>query len=265
MLLPSLPRCPERAKRPGKPPHNGPEMSRGRRGGRTQSLLPYLCIGRQLVHRCAFRERPAAPFSLASSLARLQPAFQRGLGFARATSGEKVLHRDILIERWPMNAVASPDELPLSLFRGRAMSQTRIPTDRNRHRPTVNEVDDQGVVCHPYVLGQGLTNINWRRSHPMPFAARPRVFPRVLPASPTLLARIPCCRAAGSALARSWHGNHPGRRVRAVAGSGRLNRRKGDAGQTGGPSALTEAYGRDVLAGKRGCCWLTRAIQLRGT
>jgi hypothetical protein len=75
------------------------------------------------------------------------------LRFTGATSGEEILHRDILIELGPVNAVTAPDELPLGLLGWRAMGETRVPLDRNRHRPAVDKIHDQSVIGDPNVLG----------------------------------------------------------------------------------------------------------------
>lgn len=98
---------------------------------------------------------------LASGVPGFEPALQRGLRFPRAPAGEKILDSNILIEFRPVNAMASPDESPISLLRRGPLGEPRVPADRNGQGSTIYEIDDQGVVRDPDVLRRSLPNLNW--------------------------------------------------------------------------------------------------------
>jgi len=98
---------------------------------------------------------------LASSLARLEPALQRGLRFPGGPTGEEILDADVLIELGPMNPVAAADEPPVRALGDGAVRESGIPGQGNGECPTIHQVDDQRIVREPDLLRYNLSEVSW--------------------------------------------------------------------------------------------------------
>ena len=59
-----------------------------------------------------------------------------------------------------MQALAFPYESPICPFGEGAMSESGVPRQRNRDRPTIDEFDHQRIFCERYALRPRLADVN---------------------------------------------------------------------------------------------------------
>jgi hypothetical protein len=86
----------------------------------------------------------------------LQPLLKRLLGLSRGSACQQIFCRDVFVEVWPMDADASPNDLPILPLSAGPMRKARVPLHRNRDSPTIDQFDEQFVSGDADLLYQGL-------------------------------------------------------------------------------------------------------------
>jgi hypothetical protein len=175
--------------------------------------------------------------SPASKLARLEPSPQRRSRLRRAAAGKQIVDTNVLIEFGPVNALSSAGETPVPALRQGAVSKSRIPYERHRHRPPVGQINEQCARHDANFLGVSLADVSARRAHStLSVTTAPRVLrARALGGSPH--ARIYGCSRVEPAQARTSQ-HYPHVRREGEPAHHDLRSRTRDTGRSTEPSAF---------------------------
>lgn len=87
-----------------------------------------------------------------ASFPTFKPPAQRRLCFTGPSTSKKAFDTDVLIEIWPMNSFALPNESPIRPFPLASMCEPRVPGHGHRDRPAIDEIDYQRVLSDRHTL-----------------------------------------------------------------------------------------------------------------
>ena len=71
--------------------------------------------------------------------------------FRRSVDREQALDADMFIKVGPLDGITVTKKAPVSSFRFRCASKTRIPIDGNRQASSIGEIDDQIFAVNVHV------------------------------------------------------------------------------------------------------------------
>jgi hypothetical protein len=83
---------------------------------------------------------------------RIQPTRKGFIALSRPLPVKEPLHRNIFVERRPMNTDPRPDKFPLLSLAHCAMCQSWVPLERYRNCAAVVQLDDERARRHSHMF-----------------------------------------------------------------------------------------------------------------
>ncbi len=125
----------------------------------------------------------------------LKPFLERGLAFLRAVTGKKVVHADVLIQFWPVDALAAGDEFVILAFVFGSGKDPGIPGQRDGNMASVIQVDSERVLAERDPDGEAFM---FKSQSIHAISLRPRIGRERATVRPRRLSKRKICKAQRS-------------------------------------------------------------------